>query len=93
MKVVKMLCSPRYLQRLEFENWRKTVADMIKQFREIDKFPMPGKIFVTPINTETLSFYYKSKALEAVNLIKEKICGKIKGRTCTDGGKKKIHLK
>ena len=35
----------------------------------------------------------KRKALEKVNLIKEKIFGKIKWRTYADGSKKNIYLK
>ena len=50
---------------------------------------MSGKPGVTPIDLDTLYFEDKSKALEAVNMIKEKICGKIKGRACADGIKQK----
>ena len=35
----------------------------------------------------------KKRALEAVNLIKKKRCGKLKGRTCADGSKQKRYLK
>ena len=45
----------------------------------MDKCPMPGKLVVTPINPETLSFGDKRKVPEAVYLIKEKICGKQRG--------------
>ena len=62
---------------------------MIKSFEDIDKGPMPGKPFVTPINLYTLSFGDKRKALQAVNMIKEKICGKIKVITCAGGSKQK----
>ena len=53
---------------------------------------MTGKPFVAPIKPNTLSFDDKMKVLEAVNLIKEKICGKIKGRTCAYGSNQKYAL-
>ena len=34
----------------------------------------------------------KKRALEAVNIIAEKRCGKIKGRTCADGSKQRRYL-
>ena len=48
---------------------------------------------VTPIDPDTLSFEDRVKMLEEVNLIKEKRCGKINGRTCSYGSKQKIYLK
>ena len=53
---------------------------------------MPGKKVVTAINPETLSTEDKVKLLNAVNLIKQKQDGTIKGRTCADGSKQKIYL-
>ena len=50
---------------------------------------MPGKKVVTAINPETLSAEDKAKSLNAVNIIKQKRDGKIKGRTCADGSKQK----
>ena len=57
---------------------------------QMDKGTMPVKLVVAQINPDTLSFDDKSKALEAVNLIKEKRCGKIKERPCAYGSKQKI---
>ena len=54
---------------------------------------MPGKPVVTPINPYTLSFDDKRKVSEAVNMIKQKICRKIKERNYTDVSKQKIYLK
>ena len=54
---------------------------------------MEGNPVVTPINPEILSYKYNRKALEAVNLIKEKINGTSKGRTCADVSKQKSYLK
>jgi len=41
------------------------------------------------IDAYTLSKQQKQEALRAINLIKQKQCGKIKGRTCTDGRKQR----
>ena len=48
---------------------------------------------VTTIYPDTSYFEDKRIAIEAVNLIKEKIRGKIKGRTCVYGSKQKRYLK
>ena len=50
---------------------------------------MLGKKFVTAINPDTLSAEDKEKSLNAVNLIKQKRYGTIKGRTCADGSEQK----
>ena len=52
------------------------MADMLKYYRKIDKGPMEGKPVITPIGPYILSFEKERKLLEAVNLIKEKICEK-----------------
>ena len=62
----------------------KEVADMVKEYRQIEKGPMEGKTVVTPIDHYTLSYKEKRKALESVNLIKENSNRIIKGRTCAD---------
>ena len=54
---------------------------------------MEGKTVVTPIYPDTLSYRYKRKALEEVNLIKEKRKGKMKERTCVDGNNQENYLK
>ena len=41
---------------------------------------MEGKLLVAHIDTDTLSFGGKRKSLEAVNLIKEDRCEKMKGK-------------
>ena len=53
---------------------------------------MPGKKVVTAINPDTLSAEDKAKSLNAVNLVKQKRDGTIKGRTCADGSKQKRYL-
>ena len=50
----------------------RAVAAMIKELKQLDEGPMPGKRAVAPVNPDTLSKDEKSRALEAVNLIKEK---------------------
>ena len=50
----------------------RAVAAMIKELKQLDEGPMPGKWAVAPIDPDTLTKDEKNKALEAVNLIKEK---------------------
>jgi hypothetical protein len=45
------------------------------------------------VNPSTISWEEKKQALEAVNLIKKKRCGKIKGWTCANSSKQKKYLK
>ena len=70
----------------------KVVEAMVKEYRQIDKGPMEGNPFVTPIDPETLSYEDKRKALEAVNLVKYKRNGIIKWRICAYGSKQKRYL-
>ena len=58
----------------------RAVAAMFKEYKQLDDMKVLGKI-----NPESLSANDKRQALRAINLIKEKRCGKIKGRTCADG--------
>ena len=55
--------------------------------------PVLGKPVFGCIDPSEISNEEKRRALEAVNLIKKKRCGKIKGRTCADGSKQKRFLK
>ena len=50
----------------------RAVADMIKELKQLEEGPMPGKKVVTAINPKTLSTEDKAKLLNAVNLIKQK---------------------
>ena len=54
---------------------------------------MEGKSVFNAIDLDTISFEDNSKVLHAVNLIKKKIGGKIKVRTCANGSKQKSYLK
>jgi len=41
---------------------------------------------------ESLTVEEKKKALRAINLIKEKRCGKLKGRACADGSVQRVYV-
>ena len=71
----------------------KAIAAMIKEFEQLDEGAFPGKPVVKPIDPNTLTREEKYKAMEAVNLIKEKRCGKIKGRMCANGSTQRKYLK
>ena len=69
------------------------VAAMIKEFTQLSEGAVPGKPVVRPIDPTSLSFSEKKRALPAVNLIKEKWNGDLKGRTCADGSRQRRYLK
>ena len=71
----------------------KAVAAMVKEFTQLDKGAFPGNPVVGPIDPTILTQEDKIRAMEAVNLIKEKRCGKIKGRTCANGSVQRKFLK
>ena len=65
---------------------------MIKEIKQLEEVTMPGKKVVNAIDPDILSVEEKVKALNAVNLIKQKIDGKIKGIIFADGSKQKRYL-
>jgi hypothetical protein len=69
------------------------VAAMFKEFHQMDRGPMPGKPVFGPQDSTLMTPLQKKMTLEAVNLIKEKRCGAIKGRSCADGSKQRKYLK
>ena len=71
----------------------QAVAAMVKELKQLEHGPMPGKKVIGAINPDDLSDEQKRAALNAVNLIKKKIDGSIKGRTCADGSKQHKYLK
>ena len=71
----------------------RAVAAIFKEFRQMDKGPMPGKPVFGPQDASKMTPLEKKKTLEAVNLVKEKRDGSIKGRTCADGSRQKQYLK
>ena len=70
----------------------RAIAAIMKEFAQLDQGAFPGKPVVEPADANLLSPADKKRALEAVNIIAEKRCGKIKGRTCADGSKQKRFL-
>jgi hypothetical protein len=70
----------------------KAIAALFKEYKQLDEGAMKGKPVLAPINPDTLSYEQRKQALYAVNLIKEKRCGKIKGRTCADSSRQKQYL-
>ena len=71
----------------------QAVAAIFKEYKQLNDGPMPGKPVVQAVDTNTLTDEMKSKALDAVNLIKIKRDGKIKGRSCLNGSKQRKYLK
>ena len=72
---------------------QEAVVSVIKEFKQLDEDPMEGKRVVMPIEYKTLSTKQKKEALDAVNLIKEKRDGRLKGRSCANGAKQRRFLK
>ena len=71
----------------------KAIAAMFKELKQLSDGVVPGKPVVEPIPFESLSDTDKREALEAVNLINQKRCGKIKGRTCANGSRQRRYIK
>ena len=71
----------------------RAIAAIMKEFTQSDKGAVPGKPVIQPVHAYTLTSEMKKMALEAVNLIAEKRCGTIKGKTCADGSKQRRCLK
>ena len=61
------------------------IAALFKELKQLDYGVMKGKPVVVPTDPDILSPNDKKQALEAINLIKEKRDGTIKGRTCANG--------
>ena len=64
----------------------------MKEFTQLNNVAMPGKSIVIPTNTRTTTLQEKNMALRALNLIKEKRSGHIKGSTCVNGSKQIKYL-
>ena len=71
----------------------RALAAILSEYKQLNTGAMPGKPVFGTIDPTTLTNEEKRRALEAVNLIKKKKCGKIKGRTCANGSKQKRYLK
>ena len=68
------------------------IATMIKEFKQLVDRAFPGKPVVAAINNSELTENDKKRALDAVNLIKVKRSGTVKGRTCANGSKEQYYL-
>ena len=58
----------------------KAVEALLEEFCQLD-----DKSVFKPLDAASLTGEQKKEALRAINLIKEKRCGRLKGRTCADG--------
>jgi len=65
----------------------KAVAAMFKEYKQLDDMQV-----VVRVAHDKLTDEQKRNALNAVNLIKEKRCGKIKGRTCANGSTQRAYV-
>ena len=72
---------------------KKAVTAIFKELKQLNDGVLPGNQVIVPIDIESLTEEDKRKSLEAVNLIKVKRCGKIKGRTCANGSRQKHFVK
>lgn len=70
----------------------QAIAAMIKEFEQLDCCAFPGKPVVEPVDFDTITEEEMKLAMEAVNLIKEKKGGTVKGRTCTNGSQQRKYL-
>ena len=66
----------------------RAVAAMVKELKQLNDGAMTGKPFVVPQDPDVLTEDEKESALEAVNLIKEKRDGRIKGALVLTGPNK-----
>ena len=62
----------------------RAVVALLKEYKQLHDMSVFGRVAY-----ESLTVEEKKKALRAINLIKEKRCGKIKGRACAVGS---VHL-
>ena len=65
----------------------KAVAAMFKEYKQLDDLKVLGRL-----NPDLLTPEQKRNALRAVNLIKIKRCGKVKGRTCANGSPQRKYI-
>ena len=57
----------------------RAITAMFKEYKQLTDGPMTDKPVVAPFDPDGLTPLDRKKTLEAVNLIKEKRCGKIRG--------------
>jgi len=66
---------------------KRAIAAMFKEYQQLDDLKVVGRIDPSILTPEQ-----KRRALRAVNLIKVKRCGKVKGRTCADGSEQRKYI-
>ena len=71
----------------------RALAAIFKELKQLNDGVLPGNPVIVPIDIESLTDKDKRKSLEAVNLIKVKKCGMIKGRTCANGSRQRNFVK
>ena len=69
------------------------MPDMLKEYKPLNEESMTEKPVFGPTDPSDLTPEYRKMDLEAVNLIKEKWCEKIKGQTRANENKQNRHLK
>ena len=69
------------------------ITVLFKKLKQLNCGAMEGKLVVIPTDPNVLTSEEKNRALEAVNLIKEKRDGNPKGRTCANGKKQRKYVK
>ena len=65
----------------------RAVAALLKEYKQLHDMSVFGRVAY-----ESLTVEEKKKALRAINLIKEKRCGKLKGRACADGSVQRVYV-
>ena len=72
---------------------KRAIATMMKELKQLNDGVIPGNPVIEPIPFEELSNQDKNEAMGAVNIIAEKLTGKIKGRMCANGSRQRKYLK
>ena len=72
---------------------QKAIAAIFEDLKQLNDGVLLGKPVIVPILFETLTDNDQKEALEAVNLIAQKRCGCIKGRTCANGARQRKYIK
>ena len=81
-------CFTQMSARKGIEQFRKlTVAAMLKEYKQLDNLLVFGAVC-----PDSMSEHERKRALQAINLIMLKRCGKVKGRTCADGSVQRRYI-
>ena len=95
-KLVDIACKVMFVQMSARKGIKmfgeEAVAALMKEYSQLDQGAMKGKPVICPINPDQLSMEQKKRAMNVVNLIQKKRCGKIKGRACADGSRQRRYI-